>query len=363
MRLFLQFVCLFIASNVFAQTNQFQIKGSIKGLADSTTINLIDIFTGQPIAQTKSANASFVLKGSLPESNLYLINYGTQQEGTIVFLNNATISVNGEITNLQNVTVTGSSTHQDYQAYEKLFETHRASLNNTVKLLNNTASDSKQRDSLMKEFEQIKKNIGITIDQYLAKYSSSEVAPFVLFVTNGLFDDVDLLEKRLSKISPPGNNGYYAREVKKIIEDARFGAIGSVAPDFTQNDIDGKPVSLSSFRGKYVLIDFWASWCGPCRRENPNLVKAYNQFKNKNFTILGVSLDRPGQKSAWLQAIKEDNLTWTHVSDLNFWHNAVAKLYKVESIPQNFLLDPNGVIIAKNLKGDELAEKLKELLK
>jgi peroxiredoxin len=140
-------------------------------------------------------------------------------------------------------------------------------------------------------------------------------------------------------------------------------AIGAMAPVFTQEDVDGKAVSLADFRGKYVLLDFWASWCGPCRRENPNVVKVYQQYNDKNFTIIGVSLDQPGKKDAWLAAIKADGLDWTQVSDLKFWDNAVAKQYGVKAIPQNYLIDPMGKIIAENLVGQELENKLRELLK
>src|SRR5690554_3266195 len=143
-------------------------------------------------------------------------------------------------------------------------------------------------------------------------------------------------------------------EAKKLV-------IGTLAPDFTQNDTIGNPISLASFKGQYVLLDFWASWCGPCRRENPNLVDAYNKYKDKNFTILGISLDRPDGKEKWIQAIHDDNLAWTQVSDLKHWNNEVAKLYGIRSIPQSYLLDPEGRIIATNLRGIGLHEKLAEL--
>lgn len=141
------------------------------------------------------------------------------------------------------------------------------------------------------------------------------------------------------------------------------GWIGQQAPEIVLPDPTGKEVKLSSFRGKYVLVDFWASWCGPCRAENPNVVKAYNKFRDKNFAILGVSLDRPGQKDAWTKAIMQDNLTWTHVSDLQFWSSPVVPLYHIDGIPYNVLVDPQGKIIAEALRGDDLEKKLSEVLK
>jgi peroxiredoxin len=138
--------------------------------------------------------------------------------------------------------------------------------------------------------------------------------------------------------------------------------VGKEAPDFSMPDVNGKEVKLSSFRGKYVLVDFWASWCGPCRSENPNLVNAYNKFKGKNFTVLGVSLDRPGQKDKWLQAIKDDQLAWTNISDLQYWSSAVVPLYGFEGIPFNVLVDPQGKVIGEGLRGPQLEGKLAEVL-
>ncbi|GAB2985025.1 TlpA disulfide reductase family protein [Mucilaginibacter puniceus] len=153
-----------------------------------------------------------------------------------------------------------------------------------------------------------------------------------------------------------------AKVLKASIDRAKLSAVGAMAPDFTQNDTRGLPVKLSMFKGKYLLIDFWASWCGPCRQASPTMVRLFNKYKTRNFNILGVSLDRPGAKADWLAAIKNDGLVWTQVSDLKFWENSAAQLYSVTAIPSNFLLDPEGKIIARDLRGVDLENKLAEVL-
>jgi len=154
-----------------------------------------------------------------------------------------------------------------------------------------------------------------------------------------------------------------ARTLRNALESLKSTSIGAMAPDFEQRDTTGHPVRLSSFRGKYVLLDFWASWCKPCREENPTVVKAFNRFKDKNFTIIGISLDQPSGGFAWLNAIRTDHLGgWAQLSDLKYWNNAVAQLYFVQGIPKNFLIDPTGKIIAQDLRGSDLEAKLEEVL-
>ncbi len=153
------------------------------------------------------------------------------------------------------------------------------------------------------------------------------------------------------------------KKLNADIQLAKKLGIGQPALDFAQVTPQGKELKLSDFKGKYLLLDFWASWCGPCRAENPNLVKAYQKFKGSKFEILGVSLDKPGKKDNWLKAIEQDGLTWPQVSDLNGWQNQAAQLYGIQAIPQNYLISPEGKIVGINLKGVKLIEKLEELLK
>jgi peroxiredoxin len=197
---------------------------------------------------------------------------------------------------------------------------------------------------------------------FIASNPDSYLSLLALYSVGGPSPDPAELDPLYSSLTERLKNTETGKVFKSTLDGLRVTAIGAIAPDFSQADVNGAPVKLSSFRGKYVLIDFWASWCGPCREENPNVVKVYNKYKEKNFTILGVSLDKSEGRDNWIAAIKSDGLRWTQVSDLKFWGNEVAALYKVSAIPSNFLIDPNGRIVAKDLRGADLENKLKQLL-
>lgn len=334
------------------------ITGKVKGLKDGAIVSISDVNRpADTLAKANAKQGAFVLTHELKEP--MLLNLGMGSGKTVMtFLDNSSVRVSGDIDQLKNIRISGSKTHNDFADFKKTFDPKFEKLMK----INQQLQMGVRSDSLEAATRTIKADIQQSIDQFITKRKSSPVSAFLIAATMQLNEDVMVTEQRLNSLKPAALENMYGTYLKENIAEARINAVGTMAMDFTQADTSGVPVSLSSFRGKYVLLDFWASWCGPCRQENPNVVANFKKFNSKNFTVLGVSLDRPGQKERWLQAIYKDELTWTHVSDLQFWNNAVAQQYRVQSIPQNFLIGPDGKIIAKNLRGPALEQKLCEVI-
>ena len=364
-----------VPTAVWAQSSNFTLYAKVGQEKAPAKAYLIYWLAGTMVTDSAMVdNGAFKFTGTvtdpiraqlvLDHKGVGLEKLGRDADVAVVYLEKGDIGLAAK-DSVKNAVFTGSKLNDENTAYKAL----TMAPDKDIAMLNAeylAAPDDKKadqdfKDGLQARYNKIIDTKHILQQQFIKQYPDSYISLVVLMELSGHDIDVATVEPVYKSLTASVRNTAAGLEFAKAIEAVRATSIGAMAPVFTQNDVNDKPVSLTDFRGKYVLVDFWASWCGPCRGENPNVVKAYNQYKNKNFTVLGVSLDRPGKKDDWLAAIKADGLAWTQVSDLKFWDNDVAKLYGITSIPQNYLLDPTGKIIGKNLRGDELNKKLATL--
>lgn len=351
-----------------ALSGDYTVELNLKGANEHDTVILRSVLEGgkaDTAVFTKDGTAQF--QGKLEEPILASIFIMPKDESipkySIFFLEPCKINIKGTKENIDSAEVTGGPNNQSWaqsKAITQPFSKRMSAYNDSLKLLfdkSDTASfEAMRRKAMMVEDEE-----KTAVGKFIKDNPKSAVSAYYAYQLNGLDPDVNHSETLYGYLDKSIQGSYFGKKLKVSIDARKSTAIGAQAPLITANDLDGKPVELSSFKGKYVLVDFWASWCRPCREENPNVVAAYTSFKGKNFTILGVSLDE--DKSAWKEAVAKDHLAWQQVSDLGGWQSAIAKQYSVESIPANFLLDPSGKIVAKDIRGVELAPTLAKFLK
>lgn len=352
----------------------FLINGKLSGNHEGKQVMLNYSAGGQRLKDSALVkNGSFSLKGKVADAvkaKLSLKDPADKgpmsmekmlaQDEQEFFLENKSFTVSGA--GLKTALIKGGAAQADYlllQSQLKPLQEKMSPLSEKMRQYFKEKND-KAREELFPQLRAIRTDMNKVEEIFMQQHPDSYVTLDLLDSRSGVIN-VEKVGPAFNALSPRMKASAQGKQLGERLRTAMKSDIGKPAINFVQNNTKGKPVSLASLKGKYVLLDFWASWCGPCRAENPNVVKAYKKFKDKNFEIIAVSLD--DKKDAWLKAIEADGLPWIHVSDLKGWKNSVAGLYDVKAVPQNFLIGPDGIILAKNLRGEELEKRLTELIK
>lgn len=334
------------------------------GAGDAYLIRIVDGKRQFVDTATIDSTGAFMFKGKVEVPEIYYISVNERMRSLPVFLENSQITLTSSISKLPWTEVKGSASHDEFKAYQDtlkiLFQARRDTLEKHY-MAAKKANDDASLNKIIAKWDTLDNDEASFKENWVKGHPKSFVGPEIVWNELSYLKDGPELEAMVSSMDSIVYPSPYVKLLNDRIAVLKKVAIGQPAIDFTMMGVDGKPVTLSSRFCKYLLVDFWASWCGPCRRENPNVVASWKKFNKKGFDVFGVSLDR--DSAAWVKAIKDDKLTWTHVSDLKGWENAAAGLYGVRSIPANFLLDPKGTIIGKNLREGELEKKLAELIK